>query len=141
MNVKVVVAMAILCGLMAACDDGTNFAPVTEISTIDAIPSSGTQRVTSGETLYEITWPYGLDYRTVAAMNHINPPYTVQVGQVIYLRKNAPIRSPGVAWTRSLRPGSAVIEVDKTRTQTARPGYTKAIPDNREPEFSTSIWR
>ena len=149
MKYKAVVAIAIFCSLLSACDDGANFAPVTEVSTIDAIPRSGAHRVTSGETLYEIAWRYGLDYRTLAATNHINPPYTVKVGQVVYLRKSVSPRS-GVAWTRSLRPGSAVIEAYKTRTQTARPGYSgamerpavkpKVIVDNREPDFSTSTW-
>ena len=40
-------------------------------------------RVVPGETLYSISWRYGLDYREVAGWNHINPPYTIFNGQLL----------------------------------------------------------
>ena len=76
-----------LCGvLLLSCDDGSNFAPVTEISTIEPIPKTGIHRVTQNETLYEIAWRYGLDYRYLAQRNLIREPYSIYPGQVIYLR-------------------------------------------------------
>lgn len=80
---------AITCGLwllLAACSDGTNYAPVSDISAIDPIPKTGFHRVTKGETLYEIAWRYGLDYRYLAERNRIKPPYAIQVGQNIFLQ-------------------------------------------------------
>lgn len=40
-------------------------------------------RVQPGETLYSISWRYGLDYREVAGWNHIPPPYTIYNGQLL----------------------------------------------------------
>lgn len=40
-------------------------------------------RVVPGETLYSISWRYGLDYREVAEWNHITPPYTIFKGQLL----------------------------------------------------------
>ena len=37
--------------------------------------------VQAGETLYSISWKYGLDYRDVAKWNHIPAPYTIYDGQ------------------------------------------------------------
>ena len=40
-------------------------------------------RVQPGDTLYSISWRYGLDYREVAGWNHIQPPYTIYNGQLL----------------------------------------------------------
>ena len=84
------IIMSLICLSMTACDEGSHFAPVTEISTIETIPISGMHRVASGETLYEIAWRYGLDYRHLAASNKIKAPYAISAGQMIALRR-API--------------------------------------------------
>ena len=46
-------------------------------------------RVQPGETLYSISWRYGLDYREVAGWNRIQSPYTIYNGQL--LRVSPPI--------------------------------------------------
>ena len=43
-------------------------------------------RVKEGDTLYSISWRYHLDYKSVAAANDIQAPYTIYVGQNILLR-------------------------------------------------------
>lgn len=73
---------------LSACEEGAYYAPVVEISTIEPIPSSGLHYVTSGETLYEIAWRYGLDYRFLARRNQIKSPYTIHVGQLIHLHRD-----------------------------------------------------
>ena len=40
-------------------------------------------RVRPGETLYAIGWRYGVDYRTLARWNGIEPPYTIHPGQIL----------------------------------------------------------
>ncbi len=42
--------------------------------------------VKSGDTLYAIAWRYGLDYRKLAAWNHIPHPYVIQPGQPLNLK-------------------------------------------------------
>ena len=49
-----------------------------------------TYTVQRGDTLYSITWRYGLDYRTIAAANEISPSYTIYPGQKLYLKKPFP---------------------------------------------------
>jgi len=49
-------------------------------------PHSGNVHiVVKGETLYSIAFAYGEDVRTVAAWNHIRPPYTIYPNQLIHL--------------------------------------------------------
>lgn len=73
--------------LLTACSTTTNFAPVTEATLIDPIPKTGKHRVLPGETLYEIAWRYGLDYRSLAKHNHMDTSYLLRAGQTIYLSK------------------------------------------------------
>jgi len=77
------------CLFLSACDTGVNYAPVTEIASIEPVPSSGVHRVVHGESLYEIAWRYGLDYRTLASLNHLHSPYILHTGQYIILRGKA----------------------------------------------------
>lgn len=37
--------------------------------------------VRPGDTLYSIAWAFGLDYRALAARNHLQPPYAIHPGQ------------------------------------------------------------
>jgi lipoprotein NlpD len=73
---------------LVSCSGSDTFAPVTDISGMEAVPRSGVHRVASGETLYSIAFRYGLDYRTLAERNNIQPPYTIQKNQLISLRKS-----------------------------------------------------
>lgn len=78
-----------LCG----CEVSGPYAPVIDITKIDAIPRSNIHRVEDDETLYSIAWRYALDFRTLAAINRIQPPYELRSGQLIYLEQ-APRQTP-----------------------------------------------
>lgn len=63
------------------------------------IPLDG-HLVVSGDTLYGIAWRYGIDYREIARLNAIDPPYRIFVGQRLQLQAppNAPLAvAPGMA--------------------------------------------
>ncbi len=81
-----------LIGLLSGCGGSSVYAPVSDVSVIERIPQQGKHRVLPGETLYSIAWRYGLDYRYLAVLNHIAPPFSIKVGQVIYLKKRAAIQ-------------------------------------------------
>lgn len=51
--------------------------------------TSGTYKVRSGDTLYSIAFRYGLDYKSLARINGIQPPFTIYTNQVIKLRGSA----------------------------------------------------
>jgi len=72
------------CGLHAP-------APVSELQ-------PGFHKVNRGETLYAIAFRYGLDYRNLAALNHLHPPYKIQAGQKIRLQASKPKTSR--YWTK-----------------------------------------
>lgn len=82
---------------LSACSVGDNYAPVTDLSHVESIPNTGKYRVAKGETLYSIAFRFGLDYRTLAAINHIKPPYTIQRNQWLSLEErqvSVPLPSP-----------------------------------------------
>ncbi|MBT4160579.1 MAG: peptidoglycan DD-metalloendopeptidase family protein [Gammaproteobacteria bacterium] len=49
----------------------------------------GSYRVRKGDTLYSIAFRYGLDYKSLARINRIGPPYTIYTDQLIRLRGSA----------------------------------------------------
>ena len=102
--------------LQASCSTGETYAPVTDLSNIERIPKTGMYRVAKGETLYSISFRYGLDYRTLAEWNNIKSPYTIQRNQLI-----------------SLRYKSAV------RTHSPQKTSTPVVKEN-EPHYSVSKW-
>ncbi len=62
-----------------------------------AEPAAGEYRVVAGDTLYAIAFRHGLDYRELAAWNHIAPPYRIYVGQQLRLRAPEPGTAPSAA--------------------------------------------
>lgn len=49
------------------------------------VTSGARHMVKTGDTLYSISWRYGLDYKKIAAYNGIRSPYTIHVGQRLRL--------------------------------------------------------
>ncbi|MGC1182070.1 peptidoglycan DD-metalloendopeptidase family protein [Legionella sp.] len=65
---------------------GSNLAPVTELKWQPYLRYQKTHTVRRGETLYAIAFRYDTDFRTLARLNHIKPPYSLRVGQVLSLQ-------------------------------------------------------
>lgn len=97
-------SLTVLTTLLAACAEGDNFAPVTDISHIEPLPASGVYYVSAKESLYEVAWRYGLDYRQLADINHIPAPYTVQVGQMLCLKESIAARRCAAVTAQPLIP-------------------------------------
>jgi lipoprotein NlpD len=55
--------------------------------------SAGTYVVRKGDTLYSIAFRYGLDYKSLARINGIRPPYVIYTSQAIRLRGSAKMPS------------------------------------------------
>lgn len=116
-------AIVMVSMIVTACDSGENYAPVVDVAMIETMPKSGVHRVAAGETVYEIAWRYGLDYRYLAARNHIAPPYTIHVGQLL-----------------SLRGGAVVTMTPPTNSSEAISPANKQNIVEREPNYSTANW-
>lgn len=69
---------------LVACSGSGGVAPVYPIAPYSG-PRPSYYTVRQGDTLYSISWRYGLDYRTLARWNRINPPYTIYTGQKLRL--------------------------------------------------------
>ncbi|GIS02197.1 MAG: hypothetical protein CM15mP103_07480 [Gammaproteobacteria bacterium] len=51
------------------------------------LPAGPDYVVEPGDTLYAVAFRLGMDYRTLASLNKIDPPYVIRVGQAL---KTAP---------------------------------------------------
>lgn len=122
-----IILSVIFCSLLSACDSGQNYAPVTEIGSNEVLPTNGMHRVVHGESLYEIAWRYGLDYRYLAKRNNMHSPYTLYTGQLIYLRGNYPVSVTQVT-----------MPVQKTLVRTTPTPVLQ--PTETEPHFTTAAW-
>lgn len=97
---------------LISCGNRDVPAPVSEIGSVGAsFPSLG-HKVRRGETLFAIAFLYDVDYKQLARINNINPPYTLAVGQVIKFhvtynrayRKYTPVYSrPSRTYIRPVR--------------------------------------
>ncbi len=89
--------------LLVACEKQSPLAPVEERSHASvALPNQ--YRVRTGDTLYSVAWAYHLDYRQLAAINHLQKPYTIHLGQVLSVK-------PGVAPSEVVTPQEPVRPV------------------------------
>jgi len=86
--------------------------------------SPGNYVVKKGDTLYSIAFRYGLDYKSLARINSIGPPYTIYVNQVIGLKGSS--RAPKTD-------RGPVSSSAKKKEQGARPKTTVAISGWRWP--------
>ncbi|MDQ7732134.1 peptidoglycan DD-metalloendopeptidase family protein [Halomonas sp. SpR1] len=86
-----VLMMSALALAIAGCASQQGGSPqVRDLSQArQAVESSPQYTVKAGDTLYGIAWQHNLDYRQLAAMNNINPPYQIRPGQTIALREGA----------------------------------------------------
>ena len=72
--------------LLGGCTNTASYSPVEEGRWQPHITQSGLYRVKEGDTLYSVAWAFGLDYRTLATINHLNPPYKIQANQLLHVK-------------------------------------------------------
>jgi lipoprotein NlpD len=87
---------------------------------------TGTYVVRKGDSLYSIAFRYGLDYKTLARINGVRPPYTIYVNQSIRLRGSAKLPK---------KDGGPVA------TQSSSKPPTKASNAPRVPSAPVANWR
>lgn len=83
----------LVCLMLIGCSGSGAWKPVDRWPPKSAIhPVASQYTIKAGETLYSIAWRYGMDYRQLATLNQIGPPYTIRVGQVLKLSQPPPVR-------------------------------------------------
>jgi lipoprotein NlpD len=110
---------AVLLAAVVACSTGPINAPVDSRDPLAGMPRggaagsadmsarSGYYIVRRGDTLYSVAWQNGLNFRQLADMNGIRPPYTIYVGEslrVVPAGANAPVSRATPAPRPHVRP-------------------------------------
>ena len=97
-------------GALTACSTATTRPQVQDLNAGNARITSDTYTVQRGDTLYGISWQSGQDFRDVARMNGLNPPYTLQPGQTLRLNPNTqlPASAAGASGTSVASSGGVV---------------------------------
>ena len=87
--------------LLVGCQTSGIYVPVSGVGEVHR-HRARLYVVHRGDTLYSIAFRYGMDFKQLAAINNIHPPYTIYIGDRLRLGREA---SPPVADTRG-RPAS-----------------------------------
>jgi lipoprotein NlpD len=93
-NLSLYLVVGFSCALSTSCSNRSQPAPVSELyqgKTFRDFESQAytakTYQVKAGDTLYSIAWYSGNDYKDLAKLNKIPPPYQIQPGNVLTLIK------------------------------------------------------
>lgn len=89
----------IMLALFLSGCSGSSYAPVSTAAWQPNI-QSGQYRVNAGDTLYSIAWSAGLDYRALAQVNHLLPPYQIQPGQLLQVNLSQQIIAKAIVTKR-----------------------------------------
>ncbi|MGB6977434.1 MAG: peptidoglycan DD-metalloendopeptidase family protein [Gammaproteobacteria bacterium] len=58
--------------------------------------------VQQNDTLYSIAWAFDMDFRDLARINHLSPPYAIKVGRVLYMASAASSQRAHSVKTRAM---------------------------------------
>ena len=88
-------------------------------------------QVQHGDTLYSIAWGYGVDFRRLAVVNDLHPPYPISPGQILRLPRgvnaaDAPVRTVASA----PRPAPAKLS---SGTVASRPAVKPSAKPTKKP--------
>ncbi len=89
------------------------------------IPAGAVHTVRAGETLYGISFGYGLRYQDVAAWNGISDPYTIEIGQRLRLK---PPATPVVSAPPRPVPPAVAVATPKPTSSAAGSAAPKPRP-------------
>ncbi|MFN3880323.1 MAG: peptidoglycan DD-metalloendopeptidase family protein [Nitrincola lacisaponensis] len=154
-------------GLFQGCSTG--YAPVTDRSmgarqigvpvTAPAtasrpapLPNPGSYTVNRGDTLYSISWRYGLDYREVARWNNLNERFQIFPGQVLRLSPGgssavaaAPVAATPAPASSSQRTTAPAAQTSSQPASSSTAQQSAARPVASSPSPATSsgalVWR
>ncbi len=117
--------------LLVGCGGGKNMAPVSDIKWQPFSKYQKSHIVRRGETLYAISFRYDTDYRQLAQLNRLRPPYSLRVGQVLSLQGL-------VRQQRTVRPAQAPTRFYHSAPQ-AKPRIIYS-PSSRARSSSGWLW-
>ena len=84
---KKYLSILLIVSTLAGCSQTGDLVPVLETGEKKSARSNKpVHEVRAGDTLYSIAWRYGMDYRDLAKLNKIKPPFTIYVDQRLNLQ-------------------------------------------------------
>ena len=130
--IKIILSLCLVTTLVG-CSNRVNYAPVTE-AWQQAKNAQGTHVVQVKDTLYSIAWRYGLDYRVLAKINHISPPYALRVGQSLNLVGSEALSS-------KMMNENTAVESATTQGVAAKPHFnaTQSVASNKTSPNNASV--
>lgn len=125
-------AVVLMAALLSGCAGPSGSVPIDERGRGGRVPqvTSGTHVVNRGETLYQIAFRYGWDWKSLAAHNGLREPYTIYPGQ----RLNLAVRNtsaPRYGAAAPVRPAQRTTSAPTTaprRVTQAPPPAVKPAP-------------
>ena len=96
------------------------------------LPQGPDYRVQQGDTLYSVAFRLGMDYRTLARFNEIEPPFTILVGELlrttppVSLSQPQPQPSPDTAVSTPVT--KPITAVDTSRKPVPKPTTSAVTP-------------
>jgi len=100
--------------------------------------------VEPGDTLYAVAFRLGVDYRTLASLNDIDPPYVIRVGQALKTAPEGVAGSPpvspeaNVAQASAMQRGSETSVTSAAGDETARATEGEGITTTTNPAATKS---
>lgn len=134
-SIKGLILISLL--LIVSCSERAGLAPVEEVNWKAANNGETRHIVARGETLFAIAFRYDQDFRQLAQLNHLQYPYTLRVGQVINLRKTAPVTYSTYGRRSQYSHASQYTQVPRNHSHSYSPTRVQTTPPSRG---GTWIW-
>ena len=111
---------------LTACGGSQAVAPVGSYKPESTQKPPSSYAVKSGDTLYSISWRYGMDYKTVASINNIRAPYTIYVGQKLRFKGSSTVakKSTSRTSTKKYTSNKTTTTTKKTATKKSNTVYS-----------------
>lgn len=104
-------------------------------------PSPDRYVVQRGDTLYAIAFRNEMDYRELAALNHIQPPYRIYAGRTLALRAGAIVRTAEPSASSNSNRPLVDESPDPTPAQFPAPAPSPGVTEPRPTAAAPSVLR
>ncbi|UJJ33437.1 peptidoglycan DD-metalloendopeptidase family protein [Halopseudomonas maritima] len=135
-------AVVLLAAILAACAGPSGTVPIDDRGRGGQRAQSvttGAHTVQRGETLYQIAFRYGWDWKELASRNNLRAPYTIYPGQRISLASGSSARARTPAPSTPARPAPVTSNpVVTSAPARSTPASTPSAPTTRAPASTAS---
>jgi len=142
------VILILLMLMLTACGGSRSVAPVGSYGSnvkasggfgaASASNSGSVYKVKKGDTLYSISFRYGMDYKELAAINNIRSPYNIYVDQKIYFTQKKPTTSN---YTPVVKQKSETNKTTRWQPAPATKQPTKTVTPSNSSANQNLSWR